>query len=57
MGKQDCICEHFKTFKEKLRLQKQLEQEMTKKHGRNNFTMSVLDNCIMVVFPSATTFF
>ena len=56
-GNRDCICEYFSTFKEKIHKQKKLENEMIKKHGKNRFTMSIFDNCIIAEFKSQTIFF
>ena len=56
-GKLDCVCEYFDTFKDQIKLQKKLENEMIKKHGRNKFTMSIFDNCIIAEFRSVNKFF
>jgi len=57
MGKQDCVIIPFEGFKEKIRVQKQLDSEMIKKYGKNRYTLSILDNCVMAVCPSNTIYF
>jgi len=52
----------YNGFKERLRKQKELEQEMIKKYGRNKpnewkYTLSVLDNCIMAQHISERVYF
>ena len=56
-GKNDCIVIHFDTFKEKIKIQKELDREMIKAHGRNRYKLSILDNCVMAEFQSANKFF
>ena len=55
--KKDYVVVYYDGFKERLRIQKELTTEMVKKHGKHNFIMSVLDNCIMCEFKSQNIFF
>ena len=57
MGKLDYVILPYTNFKDKIRVHKELDREMVKKHGRNNFSLTVLDNCIMASFKSSHTFF
>ncbi|HEY8890878.1 MAG TPA: hypothetical protein VIM70_11545 [Clostridium sp.] len=57
MGKLDYVILPYTNFKDKIRVHKELDREMVKKHGRNNFSLTVLDNCIMASFKSINTFF
>jgi len=55
--KQDCIIEYYGSFKEKIQKSKALKNEMVKKHGKNKFKLTILDNCILAEFPSQNLYF
>jgi len=55
--KTDFIILPYSNFKEKIRKGKELNQEMIKKHGEKNYSIVVLENCIMAEFKSATQYF
>jgi len=53
----DCTVIYFSNFKEKIRVQKELEREMLRKHGKNKFKLSVLENCVMAEYRSEKAYF
>jgi len=55
--KTDFIILPFEGFKEKIRKQKELNQEMMKKHGKDNYSLCVYENCVVAEFKSVNQFF
>lgn len=53
----DCVVVPFTSFKEQIRVQKELEKEMIKKHGLNRFKLSILDNCVMAEYKSQKIYY
>jgi len=48
----DCIIVPYGNFKDKIRVQKDLEREMIRKCGKNKYKMSVMDGFIYTEFKS-----
>lgn len=48
----DCVAVYFSNFRDRIRIQKELEREMLKKHGKNKYKLSILENCVLAEFNS-----
>ncbi len=54
----DCLVYPYDNFKEKIRVNKEIQNEIRKRYGKNKkFSLSDLGNCVMVEFKSEKVFF
>jgi hypothetical protein len=58
----DCIVEYYDNFRDKIKFQKKLKNEMMKKFGKNKpnnwkYTIRTFDNCVVAEHKSTNTYF
>lgn len=58
----DCTVIYYETFKDKIRVQRELKSEMIRrfgfdKDGKENFRLNTLDNCVMAIHRSERKYF